>query len=71
MTEVINSSSTATTTQDDFARSKVKQTPLLANLQIQALGRWNQQYMEGVFTRRNGYTSYSLLKMMFSRRLQG
>jgi hypothetical protein len=58
-------------TKESYHKISASKTTLLADPQIHALGRWNQQYTEGVFTRRNGYTSYSLLKMMLSRQIQG
>lgn len=50
---------------DPFNDSRV------TDLQIRALGRWNEQMNERVITRQNGYASYSMLKLMMSREING
>ena len=42
---------------------------LCNDLQIRALGRWNEQGASAAITRRNGFASYSLLKAMMTRRI--
>ncbi|MBQ6154494.1 hypothetical protein IJI99_01275 [bacterium] len=43
----------------------------LADIQIKALGRWNEQMADRVITRQNGYASYSLLKSIMNRNIMG
>ncbi len=53
------------TNYDPFNDSRV------VDLQIRALGRWNEQMSERVITRQNGYASYSMLKLLMSRNIGG
>ena len=43
----------------------------VSDLQIRALGRWNEQMSERVITRQNGYASYSMLKLIMNRNIAG
>lgn len=61
---------TGTTATKELAQSRPRQEDSrYIDLQIRALGRWNEQMTERVITRQNGYASYSLLKLMMSRDL--
>ena len=55
-------------------RSSTVVTPtrdLCADMQIRALGRWNELQSDRVVTRQNGYASYSLLKSVMNRSIMG
>ncbi|MBQ6449524.1 hypothetical protein IJJ08_01310 [bacterium] len=57
------------------AQKRMADDPLLdsrvSDLQIRALGRWNEQMSERVITRQNGYASYSMLKLIMNRNIAG
>ena len=57
------------------AEKRMGEDPLLdsrvSDLQIRALGRWNEQMSERVITRQNGYASYSMLKLIMNRNIAG
>ena len=57
------------------AEKRMVDDPLLdsrvSDLQIRALGRWNEQMSERVITRQNGYASYSMLKLIMNRNIVG
>ena len=57
------------------AEKRMADDPLLdsrvSDLQIRALGRWNEQMSERVITRQNGYASYSMLKLIMNRNIAG
>lgn len=43
---------------------------ILSDMQIRALGRWNQQFGNGEISRSNQTTNYSLLKAIMTKNIQ-
>jgi hypothetical protein len=69
MKEAAVTARTSKVTSKDESRQNDRREALMSDLQIRALGRWNQQLAEGLVTRKNGYASYSLMKMLLSRNI--